>query len=65
MLVLSRKIGEEIVIDDSIVITVLGSGKEKVRIGVSAPRSVRVDRKEVMERRARQEPALLAVASSS
>jgi carbon storage regulator len=51
MLVLTRRVGEEIVIDGSIRITVTGVQGERVRIGVTAPDSVRVDRREVCERR--------------
>jgi carbon storage regulator len=52
MLVLSRRIGERIVIDDNICITVLEVSGERVRLGVVAPRSVRVDREEVHAQRA-------------
>ena len=51
MLVLTRRVGEEIVIDDEIRITVVGVQGEKVRIGITAPPYVRVDRAEVHERR--------------
>jgi carbon storage regulator len=51
MLVLTRRVGEEIVIDGDIRITVTGVQGEKVRIGVTAPESVRVDRREVHLRR--------------
>ena len=52
MLVLSRKIGERIVIDDHIQVTVVGIQGDKVRLGVTAPPDVRVDRQEVHQRRA-------------
>ncbi len=52
MLVLTRRAGEVIVIDGAIRITVVGVKGEKVRLGVSAPASVRVDRQEVHEQRA-------------
>ena len=51
MLVLTRRVGEEIVIDGDIRITVTGVQGEKVRIGVTAPPVVRVDRAEVHLRR--------------
>jgi carbon storage regulator len=51
MLVFSRKTGQEIVIGDNIRITVVAVEGEKVRIGVSAPKEVVVDRREVHERR--------------
>ncbi|GIP21756.1 carbon storage regulator CsrA [Paenibacillus sp. J22TS3] len=47
MLVLSRKKGESIVIQDNIEITVLGVEGDTVRIGISAPKQVDVFRKEV------------------
>jgi carbon storage regulator len=55
MLVLSRRSGEEIVIGDGIRITVVSVKGNQVRIGVTAPRSVAVDRQEVAERRAQDE----------
>jgi carbon storage regulator len=47
MLVLSRKRGESIRIGDGIVITVLDVRPSRTRIGIDAPRSVRVQREEV------------------
>ena len=51
MLVLSRKIGEEIVIGDTIRIKVVAVDGGKVRIGIIAPQNVIVDRQEIHERR--------------
>jgi carbon storage regulator len=48
MLVLRRRIGERIVIDGRIEVTVLRVRGGKVRLGVAAPRSVRVLRQEVL-----------------
>lgn len=50
MLVLSRKAGESIVIDDQITVTVTAIDGQKVRIGISAPPHIRVDREEVHRR---------------
>lgn len=50
MLVLTRKNGESVVIDDDIVITVLGTRNGQVRLGISAPKTVTVHRKEVYHR---------------
>ena len=47
MLVLTRKIGERIVIGNSIVVTVLETAKNKVRIGISAPDDVPIMREEL------------------
>lgn len=52
MLVLTRRVGEEIVIDDAIRVTVVGVQGSKVRLAISAPDSVRVDRQVVHELRA-------------
>ncbi len=52
MLVLSRRIGEQIVIADGICVTVVGVKGNQVRLGVTAPPWVTVDRREVAERRA-------------
>ncbi|OAB42937.1 carbon storage regulator CsrA [Paenibacillus glacialis] len=49
MLVLSRKKGESIVINDHIEITVLGVEGDTVRIGVSAPKHIDIFRKEVYD----------------
>jgi carbon storage regulator len=51
MLVLSRKIGEEILIGDNIRVTILSTKGERVRIGIAAPPEVRVDRYELHLRR--------------
>jgi carbon storage regulator len=49
MLVLSRKRNEQIVIAENIVITVVEVRGDKVRLGIEAPKSVPVHRKEVYE----------------
>jgi carbon storage regulator len=51
MLVLSRKLGEQIVIDGNIRVTVVSIKGNQVRLGIEAPPSVMVDRSEVRERR--------------
>ena len=62
MLVLTRNVGEKIIIDGNIQVTVVAVKGNKVRIGIEAPDYVRVDRQEVHERRAEltDEPALRA-----
>ncbi len=50
MLVLSRKIGEVITIGNSIQITVLSYDRGVVRLGIEAPKSVPVHRKEIYEK---------------
>lgn len=49
MLVLSRKVGQKIVIGDNIVVTVVRVEGTKVRLGVKAPREIRVMRSELCE----------------
>lgn len=49
MLVLSRKRGERIVIDDQIEITVIDIRGDKVRLGVEAPKDIPVHRREVYD----------------
>jgi len=49
MLVLSRRVGERLIIGDNIVITVIDVRSDGVRIGIDAPREVRVNRAEVLE----------------
>ncbi|MEH0019915.1 MAG: carbon storage regulator CsrA [Desulfobacter sp.] len=49
MLILTRKVGESIVIGDDIVIKVVETGKNNIRIGIDAPREITVLRQEVYE----------------
>ena len=56
MLIVSRRIGERIMIGDDVTVTVLGVKGNQVRIGVEAPKDVAVHREEVYER-IRQEQA--------
>jgi carbon storage regulator len=57
MLVLSRRVGEEIVIDGSIRVVIVAVQGNKVRIGVEAPPNVPVDRLEIHERRPLARPS--------
>ena len=49
MLVLSRKYGEKIVIDENIVVTVLEVSGDRVRLGFSAPKEVLIVRSELLD----------------
>ncbi|HAE37270.1 MAG TPA: carbon storage regulator [Candidatus Riflebacteria bacterium] len=49
MLVLTRKINEKIIIGDDVEIVLVDIGKDQVKIGINAPRSVKVHRWEVYE----------------
>jgi carbon storage regulator len=48
MLVLSRKLGEKIYINDNICITVVDIDRGKIRLGIEAPREVPIFRKELL-----------------
>jgi carbon storage regulator len=52
MLVLSRRVGETVVIDGDIRVTVVAIHGDKVRLGFTAPEAVAVDREEIHRRRA-------------
>lgn len=49
MLVLSRKVGESIVIGDDVTVSILEIRGDLIRVGINAPRSVKVHRQEVFE----------------
>jgi carbon storage regulator len=51
MLVLTRRLGETIIIDGNIRVTVIAMQGDRIRLGISAPPDVPVDRQEVHERR--------------
>ena len=60
MLVLTRRVGESLVIGDDVEVTVLEIKGAQVRLGIDAPTSVPVNRREVHERiRASDEPVAL------
>lgn len=50
MLILTRKVGEKLIIGDDIVVTILGEKSGQIRIGIDAPRDIEVHREEVWER---------------
>ena len=50
MLILTRRVGETLIIGDNVRITVLGVRGQQVRIGVDAPKSVSVHREEIYRR---------------
>jgi carbon storage regulator len=50
MLILTRRVGETVMIGNDVTVTVLGVKGNQVRIGVNAPRDVAVHREEIYER---------------
>ncbi|MES4792827.1 MAG: carbon storage regulator, partial [Chloroflexota bacterium] len=54
MLILSRKVGQSIIINDNIEIVVTEVRGDNVRLGIAAPKSVPVRRKEVLDQIRRQ-----------
>ncbi len=62
MLVLTRKIGEQIIIAGNITISIVSVGPGRVKIGIDAPSSVSIDRSEIHERKAHEEATSVNIA---
>ena len=50
MLILTRRVGETLMVGDQVTVTILGVKGNQVRIGVNAPRDVAVHREEIYQR---------------
>ena len=60
MLILTRRIGESVVIGGDVTVTVLGVKGNQARLGVNAPRDIAVHREEIHERIKREQAAVEA-----
>lgn len=65
MLILTRRVGESLMVGDDVTITVLGVKGNQVRIGVNAPKDVGVHREEIYQRIQREKLAKLQHPESS
>ncbi len=57
MLILTRRVGETLMIGDAVSVTVLGVKGNQVRIGINAPKDVAVHREEIFQRIKREHDA--------
>ena len=65
MLILTRRVGETVMIGDDVTITVLGVKGNQVRVGINAPKSVAVHREEIYERIKREQQGVVGEPSNN
>ena len=65
MLILSRRPGESLTIGDDVVVTVVGVSGNQIRLGITAPREVRVLREEIYKALRQENQAAAATALDS
>ena len=65
MLILTRRVGETLMIGDEVTVTVLGVKGNQVRIGVNAPKDIAVHREEIYERIKREQDSASAGSAPS
>ena len=54
MLILTRRVGETLMIGDAVTVTILGVKGNQVRVGINAPKSVAVHREEIFQKIGRE-----------
>ena len=50
MLILTRRIGEKLIIGENVTVTILAAKGSQIRIGIEAPRDIQVHREEIFQR---------------
>jgi carbon storage regulator len=65
MLILTRRVGEKLIIGEDVTVTILSLKGNQIRIGIDAPRSVKVHREEVYERIRKERETLSVVPTTS
>ncbi|MDO4764507.1 MAG: carbon storage regulator CsrA [Eubacteriales bacterium] len=65
MLALSRRVGESIIIDNNIVVTVIGVSGEQVKLGIQAPSHIKIYREEIQEQIRQENQAAVNVSDKS
>jgi len=59
MLILTRKIGESIIISDNVKVTVLGVEGRQIRVGIDAPKEISVHREEIYDKIAAENASIV------
>jgi carbon storage regulator len=61
MLILSRRVGEKLIIGENVTVTILGVKGNQIRIGIDAPRDIAVNREEIYQRILKEQKALRVI----
>ena len=61
MLILTRRVGEKLIIGENVTVTVLGVRGNQIRIGIDAPRDVTVNREEIYQRILKEKEGLRVI----